>query len=61
MKKELKKINETEKEYWNEGKLQRSKIKKLRRHAFYYWQEARGHINTIRQGGLVGGPQCWQS
>jgi ubiquinone/menaquinone biosynthesis C-methylase UbiE len=36
MKKELKKINETEKEYWNEGKLERSKIKKLRRHAFYY-------------------------
>ena len=36
MLKELKKINETEKEYWNEGKLERSKIKKLRRHAFYY-------------------------
>ena len=36
MKKKLKKINETEKEYWNEGKLERSKIKKLRRHAFYY-------------------------
>ena len=36
MKKELKKINATEKEYWNEGKLERSKIKKLRRHAFYY-------------------------
>ncbi len=36
MKKELEKINETEKEYWNEGKLERSKIKKLRRHAFYY-------------------------
>lgn len=29
-------INQTEKDYWNEGKLDRSKIKKLRRHAFYY-------------------------
>lgn len=29
-------INQTEKDYWNEGKLDRSKIKKLRRHAFFY-------------------------
>ena len=29
-------INQTEKEYWNEGKLDRTKIKKLRRHAFFY-------------------------
>lgn len=29
-------INQTEKEFWNEGKLDRSKIKPLRRHAFYY-------------------------
>ncbi|WP_288956143.1 class I SAM-dependent methyltransferase [uncultured Polaribacter sp.] len=29
-------INQTEKDYWNEGKLDRTKIKKLRRHAFYY-------------------------
>ena len=29
-------INQTERDYWNEGKLDRSKIKKLRRHAFFY-------------------------
>ncbi len=29
-------INQTEKEFWNEGKLHRSKIKPLRRHAFFY-------------------------
>lgn len=29
-------INQTEKDYWNEGKLDRTKIKKLRRHAFFY-------------------------
>lgn len=29
-------INQTEKDYWNEGKLDRRKIKKLRRHAFFY-------------------------
>lgn len=29
-------INQTEKDYWNEGKLDRSKIRKLRRHAFFY-------------------------
>jgi ubiquinone/menaquinone biosynthesis C-methylase UbiE len=32
----LEEINQTEKEYWNEGKLERSKIKKLRRHSFFY-------------------------
>ena len=36
MKKSLDEIAETEKEYWNENKLERSKIKKLRRHAFYH-------------------------
>ena len=29
-------INQTEKDYWNEKKLDRSKIKKLRRHAFFF-------------------------
>ena len=29
-------INQTEKDYWNEGKLDRTKIMKLRRHAFFY-------------------------
>ena len=29
-------INETEREYWDEDKLERSKIKKLRRHAFHF-------------------------
>lgn len=32
-------INATEKEYWNEGKLERTKIKKLRRHSFFYSYE----------------------
>jgi hypothetical protein len=32
-------INQTEKDYWNEGKLDRGKIKKLRRHAFFYSYE----------------------
>ncbi len=36
MSKSLEEINKTEQEYWNEGKLERTKIKKLRRHAFYY-------------------------
>ena len=35
-KKSIEEINQTEKEYWNEGKLDRTKIKKLRRHAFFY-------------------------
>lgn len=34
--KTIEEINETEKKYWNEGKLDRTKIKKLRRHAFFY-------------------------
>lgn len=34
--KSLDKINETEREYWDENKLERSKIKKLRRHAFHF-------------------------
>jgi len=29
-------INQTEREYYDEGKLDRKKIKKLRRHAFFY-------------------------
>lgn len=28
-------INQTEKDYWNEGKLNRTKIKKLRRQAIF--------------------------
>lgn len=36
MEKTREEINETEREYWNEGKLERTKIKKLRRHSFYY-------------------------
>lgn len=36
MSKTLDKINETEREYWDENKLERSKIKKLRRHAFHF-------------------------
>lgn len=36
MSKTREEINQTEKDYWNEGKLDRSKIKKLRRHAFFY-------------------------
>lgn len=32
----LEEINKTEAEYWDENKLDRRKIKKLRRHAFYY-------------------------
>ena len=34
--KSLNEINETEREYWDENKLDRSKIKKLRRHAFHF-------------------------
>lgn len=36
MSKSREEINQTEKDYWNEGKLDRTKIKKLRRHAFFY-------------------------
>lgn len=36
MSKTREEINQTEKEYWNGGKLDRTRIKKLRRHAFYY-------------------------
>ncbi|MEE9407390.1 MAG: class I SAM-dependent methyltransferase [Polaribacter sp.] len=36
MSKTREEINQTEKDYWNEGKLDRTKIKKLRRHAFFY-------------------------
>lgn len=36
MDKSREEINQTEKDYWNEGKLDRRKIKKLRRHAFFY-------------------------
>lgn len=32
----LDQINQTEREYWDENKLERSKIKKLRRHAFHF-------------------------
>lgn len=36
MSKSLEQINQTEKEIWDEDTLERSKIKKLRRHAFFY-------------------------
>ncbi len=36
MSKTLEKINQTEREYWDENKLERSKIKRLRRHAFHF-------------------------
>jgi SAM-dependent methyltransferase len=36
MKKSIEEIAKTEAEYWDENKLDRRKIKKLRRHAFYY-------------------------
>ena len=36
MARSLEEINKTEAEYWDENKLDRRKIKKLRRHAFYY-------------------------
>ena len=36
MKKSREEINKTEREYWNENKLDRKKIKPLRRHAFFY-------------------------
>ena len=36
MKKSLQEINETEKDFWNNNKLERSKIKMLRRHSFFY-------------------------
>lgn len=32
----LDQINQREREYWDEDKLERSKIKKLRRHSFYF-------------------------
>jgi len=36
MKRSTSEIAKTEAEYWDEGKLDRTKIKKLRRHAFFY-------------------------
>lgn len=36
MKRSIEEIAKTEAEYWDENKLDRRKIKKLRRHAFYY-------------------------
>ena len=40
----LEEINQTEKEYWNEGKLERTKIKKLRRHAFHFYYKREKRI-----------------
>ncbi|AMC10042.1 hypothetical protein Lupro_01675 [Lutibacter profundi] len=34
--KSVEEINKTEQEYWDENKLERTKIKKIRRHAFFY-------------------------
>lgn len=44
-------INQTEREYWNEGKLDRRKIKPLRRHSFFfsYKREARILENLIKR------------
>lgn len=36
MKKTRAQINETERQYWNESKLKRAKIKPLRRHSFHF-------------------------
>ncbi|AUC84374.1 hypothetical protein CW731_03260 [Polaribacter sp. ALD11] len=48
MSKTRKEINETEKDYWNEGKLDRTKIKKLRRHAFFYsYKREKKILNTL--------------
>jgi ubiquinone/menaquinone biosynthesis C-methylase UbiE len=49
--KSLDKINETEREYWDENKLERSKIKKLRRHAFHFSYKRQERIldKLIRQ------------
>jgi ubiquinone/menaquinone biosynthesis C-methylase UbiE len=46
--KSITEINQTEKDYWNEGKLDRSKIKKLRRHAFFYsYQREKKILKTL--------------
>lgn len=37
-------INQTEKEYWNERKLDRRKIKPLRRHSFFYSYQRENRI-----------------
>jgi ubiquinone/menaquinone biosynthesis C-methylase UbiE len=43
-------INQTEKDYWNEGKLDRTKIKKLRRHAFFYsYKREKKILNKLLQ------------
>ncbi|MDN3595046.1 class I SAM-dependent methyltransferase [Zunongwangia endophytica] len=41
-------INQTERDYWNQNKLDRTKIKKLRRHAFFYsYKRERKIINKL--------------
>jgi ubiquinone/menaquinone biosynthesis C-methylase UbiE len=50
MKKSLQEINETEKDFWNNKKLERSKIKKLRRHSFYYsYKKEQRILNQLTQ------------
>ncbi len=44
MKKSIEEIAKTEAEYWNENKLERTKIKKLRRHAFHYSYKREANI-----------------
>jgi len=47
----LEEINQTEKEYWNEGKLERTKVKKLRRHSFYYsYKREKRILDKLVQG-----------
>ena len=44
MSKSLNEINQSEKEIWDENKLERSKIKKLRRHAYHFSNKTQNAI-----------------
>lgn len=44
MSKTLEQINQTEREYWDENKLERSRIKKLRRHAYHFSNKRQDRI-----------------
>lgn len=47
-KKSISEINETEQLYWNKKKFERTKIKKIRRHSFFYsYQKEKRIINEI--------------
>lgn len=60
-------INEIEKEYWNEKKLDRKKIKPLRRHSFYFsYQREKKLLNKLTKKFegkeiLELGSYCWIS